>query len=113
MHELSVTESILEIALRHAQAAGANRITDINLVIGQYASIVDDSVQFYWDLITPNTIAQDSKLHFRRILAELECLNCKNKYHPDNDLSCPVCHSVQTRIVTGDEFYLDSIDVVS
>ena len=47
MHELPVTESILEIALRHAQEAGARRITDLYLIIGQLSTIVDDSIQFY------------------------------------------------------------------
>lgn len=34
MHELSVTESILEIALRHAQQAGATRVTNLYLNVG-------------------------------------------------------------------------------
>ncbi len=50
MHELAVTERVLEISLRHAEAAHATRITQIHLVVGQLSSIVDDSVQFYWDL---------------------------------------------------------------
>jgi|GEM_PF-5568018 len=52
MHELSVTESVLEIACRHAGKAQAKRVTDIYLVIGRLSSIVDDSVQFYWNLIS-------------------------------------------------------------
>jgi hydrogenase nickel incorporation protein HypA/HybF len=52
MHELAVTESILEIALRHAQEHNARHITGLYLVLGQWASIVDDSVQFYWDIIS-------------------------------------------------------------
>jgi hydrogenase nickel incorporation protein HypA/HybF len=57
MHELAVTQSILEICLRHAEEANAAKITDINLIIGQFSSIVDDSVQFYWDMIADGTIA--------------------------------------------------------
>ena len=38
MHELAVTESILQIATRHAREAGASRITNLYLVIGQYSS---------------------------------------------------------------------------
>ena len=56
MHELAVTESILNIAVQHASQAGAVRVTDLNLVIGQLSSIFDDSVQFYWDMISEGTI---------------------------------------------------------
>ena len=51
MHELAVTQSILDISLRYAQKANAKRIGVIHLVIGKFSSIVDDSVQFYWDMI--------------------------------------------------------------
>jgi len=34
MHELPVTESVLEIALRHANKADATRIKNINIRIG-------------------------------------------------------------------------------
>ena len=111
MHELSVTESILEIALRHAQETKAKRITDLYLVIGQLSSIVDDSVQFYWDIISQDTPAQGAKLHFKRIPARLTCLECGHEYSPGDDLACPACHSSHVRVMAGDEFRLDAMDV--
>jgi len=112
MHELSVTESILEITLRYAEQAGAQRVTDLNIVVGQLASIVDDSVQFYWDIVSQTTLAEGAKLHFRRIPAELECLDCGNRYAPQGeDFACPACKSLRARVAGGEEFYLDSIEV--
>src|SRR4030067_2929791 len=111
MHELPVTESILEISLRHATSAGADRITDLYLVIGQLASIVDDSVQFYWDIVSQNTPAQGAKLHFRRLPTELLCLDCNIHYEPPPmDMSCPTCDGVNVKIIAGEEFYLESIE---
>ena len=46
MHELPITEGLLNLALKHANQANAQRITRLNLVIGQLASVVDDSIQF-------------------------------------------------------------------
>ena len=112
MHELSVTESMLEIALRHADQAQAKRVTDLNLVIGQLATIVDDSVQFYWDIISENTIAEGAKLHFRRLPLELLCQSCGARYTPGaEDFACPSCRSEQIKVVSGEEFYLESIQV--
>ncbi len=65
MHELSVTESVLEIACKHAKKAGATRVTDVSLVIGRLSSIVDDSVSFYWDVISKDTLCEGAKLHFQ------------------------------------------------
>ncbi len=114
MHELAVTESILEISLRHANEVNAQRITNLYLVIGQLASIVDDSVQFYWDIISKGTIADGSELHFRRLPATLVCLDCSQEYQPRGDgFSCPSCSSDHVKVLSGDEFYMEAIDVES
>ncbi len=112
MHELSVTQSLLEVALRHAQAAGAQRVTDLYLVVGQLSSIIDDSVSFYWDIVSQDTPAEGAQLHFRRIPTQLECRSCGESYEPgDRDLACPACHGTDVRVVAGDEFLLEAIDV--
>ena len=112
MHELPVTESVLEIVLRHATQAGASRVNQVNLAIGQLASIVDDSVQFYWDLVAQDTMAASARLNFRRIPAELLCQECDERYIPSpEELACPVCHSENVKIVSGREFFLESNDV--
>mgnify|MGYP001024424709 FL=1 len=112
MHELPVTENILSIALRHAEQAGAQRITALYLTIGQLSSMVDDSIQFYWDIVSEGTPAEGAQLHFKRIPARLLCLTCGQEYAPDGyDLACPHCQGVQIRVVAGEEFLLESIEV--
>ncbi len=114
MHELSVTESILEIALRHANTTNAKRITNLYLVIGQLASIVDDSVQFYWDIVSKDTIAAGATLHFKRLPAKLTCLDCNHQYDLDKKgFSCPNCQSDHVKVISGDEFYMEAIDIES
>jgi hydrogenase nickel incorporation protein HypA/HybF len=112
MHELSVTQSILDLAVNYAQKSGATRVTDLNLVIGRLSSIVDDSVQFYWDIVAKGTLCEGSTLHFERIQAEIECLDCSKHYILDEELvPCPNCGSNKVKFLTGKEFRLDSIEV--
>jgi hydrogenase nickel incorporation protein HypA/HybF len=112
VHELSVTESILNAALDHAHKANATRVTDLNLVIGTLSSIVDDSVQFYWDMISQGTLCEGSQLHFSRINARLRCLDCSMEYELESELQpCPQCGSMNINILSGDEFRLESIEI--
>ena len=112
MHELTVTQSILEIALRHAAQSNAEKITDLTLTIGQLASIIDESVQFYWDVIAQDTIAQGAGLHFNRVLAEFLCLQCDLHFGLQPDfIGCPECKGNRIKVLAGEEFFLESIQI--
>jgi hydrogenase nickel incorporation protein HypA/HybF len=98
--------------VKHATPANAVRVTALHLVIGQLSSIVDDSVQFYWDMISAGTICEGAQLHFERRPAMLQCLECERTYTLNDELTdCPNCHSARIKVVAGEEFYLDSIEV--
>ncbi len=112
MHELAITEEILRIAVEHAERAGATRIVDINLVIGELSSVVDDSVQFYFDFISPGTVAEGAELHFRRVPARLRCRACGHEFEPEGtDWRCPSCQTVGGDVIAGREFNMESIEV--
>lgn len=112
MHELGVTQSILSVVLHHAEEAGAVRVKEINLVIGQLSSIVDDSVQFYWDMISEGSIAHGAQLNFERIPATLKCIECQHEFPLNHhDYTCPQCGSSKVVVAGGEEFFIESIDV--
>jgi len=113
MHELPIAQSILDIALKHADKAEAKRITNLYLVMGELSKIVDESIQFYWDIIAKDTIAEGATLHFRYVPAEFQCMACFEKYHPSDseEFECPNCGAVGVKIIAGEEFSLEAIDV--
>lgn len=113
MHELPVTESILKIVLESAQKNKATAVTDITLTIGSLSSIVDDSVQFYWDHISQGTICENAKLHFNRVIATLKCLDCGTTYSLIDELTpCPSCGGINVIILSGEEFQVDHIQII-
>ncbi len=114
MHELSITESLLNTACEYAEKNQAIRVTALNLVIGELSGVIDESVQFYWDMISENTICQGATLHFSRIPATMVCLECGNEYKLNEDglRPCPSCSSFHLKPKTGEEFFLDSIEIV-
>ena len=114
MHELAITEQIADIAIRHGEKNAAEKITDLYLVIGELSSVIDDSVQFYWNLITEDTICEGAKLHFKRIPAQFLCKDCGHKYGLEEGelVPCPKCKSTKMEILEGKEFHLDSINII-
>ncbi len=112
MHEYSITESMLKLALEKAGDAGAAKITRINLIIGEMSGVVGDCVRFYFDAISRDTIANGARLDFKIIPTTVRCLKCKTVFAPkDGDWSCPDCRELGIEIVTGRECHMESIEV--
>jgi hydrogenase nickel incorporation protein HypA/HybF len=113
MHELAVTQSILDIALRHARQADAHRIVAIHLVIGDLTGFVDDSIQFYFDFLSRDGLAQGARLEIDRIPPRARCRSCCAEYAPPNSRlwTCPECGALGGDVTAGKEFYVASIEV--
>jgi len=112
MHELGVTENIVNIALAKAGEAEANKVIQINLVIGELSGFVPDCIQFYFDSLSKDTITQGAVLHFELVPTQLRCRNCSTIFQPQNTLwSCPKCHGQGVEIFKGREFYIESMEV--
>ncbi|MHB1354782.1 MAG: hydrogenase maturation nickel metallochaperone HypA [Anaerolineae bacterium] len=112
MHELAVTENIIDVVTRHAQQAGASHVIKIHLVIGELASIVDDCIQFYFDFMSKDTIMNGAILEFARVPITLRCEVCEHEWPPaTGDWTCPQCQASQSLLIAGREFRIDHIEV--
>jgi hydrogenase nickel incorporation protein HypA/HybF len=112
VHELVVTESVLQIALESAAGADARKVVGIDLLIGDLSTFVDDSVQFYFEMLSKGTIAQGARLNFRRIPARLRCRDCGREFLPGaGEWLCPHCGAIGGDVIAGREFRVESIDV--
>jgi hydrogenase nickel incorporation protein HypA/HybF len=113
MHELAVTQSILDIAVRHAGQARARRILAVDIVVGELTGFIDDSIQFYFDLLTPDTPAAGALLRVQHIAARARCRACTVEFMPAGGRlwTCPECGALGGDVVAGREFYVASIEV--
>lgn len=112
MHELSITESLLRTACEYAEKNQAKRVTTLNLVIGELSGVIDESVQFYWDMISENTMCEKALLKFEKKKAVMYCADCETNFEMDGELiPCPKCGSMNLKVLSGREFLLDSIEI--
>jgi hydrogenase nickel incorporation protein HypA/HybF len=110
MHELPITEGILNLA---TEAAGGRQITTSHLVVGELSSIVDDSVQFYFDVLSKGTLAAGAVLDFRRLPARVLCWECGRGFdvHAPLPATCPHCGGTKLQVTGGRELRVESIEV--
>lgn len=113
MHELPATQGLLQVALDAAEGAGGGRIREIHLVIGDLTSMVDDSVQFYFDLLARGTPAEGARLCFQRQPALLACQACglTDQIRAPLPAACPRCGDLRLQVTGGQAFHVASIDL--
>ncbi len=110
MHELEATQRILKKAL--GKTDNAARIKNVHLIVGEVAELDQNLIQKHWLALSKGTPAEHAQLHFRLIKAEVQCMACFNKYQPVNgEIHCPYCGSYGAKILSGEEFDLESIEL--
>jgi len=103
---------LLESVEEQARLHGARKVVSINLVMGERASVVDDSLLFYFDMLTPGTLADGARLVIRRTPMQFSCAGCGKNYHPSGaDFACPECSQVGQVTSDGSELLIESIEI--
>jgi hydrogenase nickel incorporation protein HypA/HybF len=113
MHELAAVTALLQVALDTAIEAGARRVLAVDIVVGDLTSMVDDSVQFYFDLLSRDTAAAGAVLRFRREPAIAACRDCggREPVRPPLSPMCAHCGSHAVEVTGGRQFHVESVEV--
>ncbi len=109
--ELEATQSILEKALAKAYDLSSKGIKSIHVALGEIAELDRDLIRSHWRELSKGTPVEQTQLHFRLITAEVQCMACFQKYHPEGgEIRCPYCGSYGAKIISGEEFYFESLE---
>ncbi len=112
MHEMAITENILNIALEKAEGADARRIVKVNLVIGKLTGVVEECVGFYFDFMSRDTIAEKAVLNITMVPTRVKCRVCGADFAlGEYDWTCPGCGGSSIEIISGKELFVESIEV--
>jgi len=112
MHELSITQELLGLAVKHAVAAGGGRVTALSIAIGDLSTFSEDAVGFCWEFLARGTQCEGARLHFRRIPGELTCRDCGDVHALRQELEpCPRCGSHRLKVTGGNDLVLETIEV--
>ena len=112
MHELAITQSILDIAKKAAEEHGAKKVQSVRIMLGEYSGVVPQCIQYYFDVISKDTIAEGAVLDIRRLPVVIHCNACGKESEIERlHVSCPLCGSADLKLIQGREFYIESMEV--
>lgn len=112
MHELAITQSILDIAQKAAAEHQVKRIREVRIKLGEYSGVVPQCIQYYFDVISKGTVAEGAELKMERLPIVMRCQQCGwegqiDKHH----IQCPACTGTRLKLLQGREFYVESLEV--
>ena len=112
MHEMSLAMNIVELVCEKARAAEAEKITSIDLEVGDLSGVLADSLAFCFEAAAKSTLAEGALLNINRVAGQGKCLACGNLFVTDSLVSqCPRCGDYVTEIVQGRELRVSSLIV--
>ena len=112
MHELAITQSMLDLVLEQAGKAGASEVGKINLVVGKMCGFVEECVQFYFNFLSQGTLAEGATLSFTVVPVTARCRDCGETFElKEFEWTCTHCQGNSLEITGGKELSVESIEV--
>ncbi len=109
MHELSIAEAAVEIALRHAAGRPVERV---ELRVGHLRQIVPSALEFAFELLSDGTVLAGAELVIEDIPASGRCRACGTfSEMAQFPLQCSRCQGFDMEMVTGEELMVEAIEL--
>lgn len=112
MHELSICMSLLDQVQRIAQEHRAERVERILLRIGPLSGVEAPLLANAYPLAAAGTIAEHAQLDIEPAPIRVHCVDCgaESEATP-NRLLCASCGGYHTKLISGDEMLLASLEM--
>ena len=108
MHELSITQSVVDAVTDHA---GDSRVLAVHLSVGRLSGVVPDAMRFCFDLLIEGTALEGARLDIDEPAGVAHCRRCDSDFTlADLVLLCE-CGSADVEVLAGRELRITSLEV--
>jgi hydrogenase nickel incorporation protein HypA/HybF len=112
MHELSICLALMEQVGRISAEHGGRRVASILLRVGPLSGVEPPLLERAFPLAAAGTIAEDAELVIEQAAVRVGCSRCGAETEASpNRLLCGRCGDYRTRLVSGDEMLLASLEL--
>jgi hydrogenase nickel incorporation protein HypA/HybF len=109
MHELSIAEGVVEVALRHARG---RPVAAVELKVGHLRQVVPSALEFAFELVAEGTPLEGAELRMEEVPAAGRCRSCgMDTPLPELPLCCRRCGSGNVEITRGEELLVDALEL--
>ena len=109
MHEMSITQSAVDLCVEHA---GGRRVLAVNLEIGELSGVVPEAVAFCFQACTVGTLLEGARLTIERVAPAARCQECgRTSRITDYFDPCPACGSHRLTLEQGEELRVTELEV--
>jgi hydrogenase nickel incorporation protein HypA/HybF len=112
LHELGITQSIVDIAIKTAREQNAVKVLSVSIEIGELSGVVPDAVEFCFEVCTQKTLIEGSRLIIDYIPGRGICDDCNAKVKIDNmTFTCSECGSYALQRTQGEELAIKEVEI--
>ncbi len=109
MHELSIAESIVRIANRHA---AGRTVCRVDVKVGHLRQVVPSALEFAFELIAAGTPVEGAELALEAVPVLIACSRCGCESELEElPLACPACASYEVDVLAGEELVLEALEL--
>jgi hydrogenase nickel incorporation protein HypA/HybF len=116
VHELQITERILNVVLQHAAGHDIHRIVRVHLRVGELSDLEDEWIQHYFDYLSRGTLAEHAELAITRAPIVVACHSCSYSFEVKKEqlgqVSCPECGEKRLELVSGRGYLIENMEVM-
>ncbi len=109
MHELAITESLVEAV---CDSVGTQKVSRVTVEIGKLSGVVADSVLFCFDLCAQGTALEGARLEIVEIPGRAACRACNGEFEMEDAIGLCACGSADIDILNGRELKIREVEVL-
>lgn len=112
MHELSVCNALLEQVERIAEERGNSTVLRIVVKLGPLSGVEPELLRRSYPIAAAGTVAEHAELDIDTTGIVVRCTQCESESTVvANRLLCKKCGDFRTRVISGDELILQSVEL--
>ena len=112
MHELSVCQALIRQVQDLAREHRAAAVISVKVQIGPLSGVEPDLLRQAFPLACAGSVAETAQLVIERLPIRVHCESCGAETAAEaNKLVCGTCGDWHTRLLSGDEMLLASVEL--